>query len=248
MRRKSVPRFAELQLYKLPCKLDANLNSTVTIHIADIHTGKRLSFRRVSMETIGWISFTLPLDIIRRWDRNPASNAGLAVQITKSNASSLVRFATKQTNSSLQALLVVYCSGSGPSFHEAINMSSRINPPRRSPRSVHEHPSHKGACRRHKLNVHFKDLGWDKWVIAPKMYSAYYCAGTCHDLDVSKLKTNHATIQLFLSQQDSALTDAPCCVPNHLGSISMLFYGRPGESTYILRKMNDFVVQTCACQ
>lgn len=240
-----VLRFAELQLYKLPSTLGANPNSTVTIHIEDIYSGKQVSSQRVSMETTGWISFTIPLDIVRRWDRNPANNAGLAVQINESNIAPTIRFAMRQTDPSLQLLLLLHCSDTSASFPEVLNVSSKATPQQRKPRSVHS--SRSGPCRRRNLIIHFKDLGWDDWVIAPRMYSAYHCAGKCQIPDVKKVKTNHARLQLFLSQQDSDLAEAPCCVPDQLGSISMLYHGGLGESTYVLKQMNDFVVKSCAC-
>lgn len=37
---------------------------------------------------------------------------------------------------------------------------------------------HRG-CSRRSLRVDFADIGWSEWVIAPKAFDAYYCAGTC---------------------------------------------------------------------
>lgn len=244
IKRTKVLRYAELRLYKLPSTLDANLNSTATVHINDAYSGKRLSTQRVSIATTGWIGFSLPLDMIRRWDRNPASNTGLAVQITESSMAPSIRFATRQTNPNMQLLLLLHCDELGSSFPRPTDTPLNTTPAQRRPRSVHS--DYKGPCKRHKLNVNFKDLGWEGWVIAPKMYSAYYCAGTCQAHN-SKMKTNHARIQLFLSQHDSDLANAPCCVPDQLDSIDMLFHGRSGESAYVLREMNEFVVQSCAC-
>lgn len=34
-------------------------------------------------------------------------------------------------------------------------------------------------CSRRNLRVDFEDIGWSEWVIAPKAFDAYYCAGTC---------------------------------------------------------------------
>jgi len=245
MKKTKVLRFAELQLYKLNSTLDENANTTVTIQIEDIHSAKRVSSQNVSMETTGWISFAIPLDIIRRWDRNPASNGGLAVHINESNNASSIRFATRQTDPSLQLLLVLHCSDTENRFLKLLNESLQASLQQRKPRSVHA--SDTGPCRRRDHIIRFKDLGWDDWVIAPRMYSAYHCAGTCQILDISKMKTNHARLQLFLSQQDSDLAAAPCCVPDQLGSISMLYHGGPGESTYVLKQVNDFVVKSCAC-
>ena len=205
-----------------------------------------MSSQLVSMETTGWISFTIPLDIIHRWDRNPASNAGLAVHINESSMAPTIRFATRQTDPSLQLLLLLHCSDTENRFLEAFNVSFQPPFQQRNPRSVLA--SHTGPCRRHDQIIHFKDLGRaSDWVIAPKMYSAYRCAGACQTPDVYRMKTNHARLQLFLSQKDPDLADAPCCVPDQFGSISMLYYGGPGESTYVLKQMNDFVVKSCAC-
>lgn len=35
------------------------------------------------------------------------------------------------------------------------------------------------SCSRRSLRVDFTDIGWSEWVIAPKAFDAYYCAGTC---------------------------------------------------------------------
>lgn len=35
------------------------------------------------------------------------------------------------------------------------------------------------GCSRRNLRVDFADIGWSEWVVAPKAFDAYYCAGTC---------------------------------------------------------------------
>lgn len=245
IKKKKVLRFAELQLYKLPSTPDTYPDSTATIHIEDIYSGKLVSSQLVSLETTDWISFSIPLDIIRRWSRNAESNAGLAVHINGSKEAPAIRFATRQTDPSLQLLLLLHCSDTENRFPEVLNVSFQATLQQRNPRSVHA--SNTGPCQRRDHIIHFKDLGWDDWVIAPTMYSAYRCEGACQIHDANKMKTNHARLKLFLSQEDSDLADAPCCVPDHLGSISMLYHGGPGESPYVLKQMNDFVVKSCAC-
>lgn len=37
---------------------------------------------------------------------------------------------------------------------------------------------HRG-CSRRNLRVDFADIGWSEWVMEPKAFDAYYCAGTC---------------------------------------------------------------------
>lgn len=246
---REIVRFAELQLYKVPSTFDTHPNSTATVQITDIHSGKQIASQRVTMETIGWMSFAIPRYIILRWDHRPQRNAGVSVKITAGqNVSSAFRFATRQTNFTLQAILVVHCSNlDRASAFEAMNIPlGKMPMHRRGTRSVHS--NHAGKCQIHHLDVYFKDLGWDDWVIAPKMYSAYYCAGTCLESNDFKHMSYHAWIQLQVHQKEPRHAHAPCCAPKHMSSISMLYYGRPGQSTYVLKKMEDFVVKSCICR
>lgn len=49
---------------------------------------------------------------------------------------------------------------------------------RRARRRQWSGSQHRG-CSRRNLRVDFADIGWSEWVIAPKAFEAYYCAGTC---------------------------------------------------------------------
>lgn len=44
------------------------------------------------------------------------------------------------------------------------------------------------GCSRRNLRVDFADIGWSEWVIAPKAFEAYYCAGTC-EFPMPKVRT-----------------------------------------------------------
>lgn len=35
------------------------------------------------------------------------------------------------------------------------------------------------VCSRRYLKVDFADIGWSEWILSPKSFDAYYCAGTC---------------------------------------------------------------------
>ncbi|KAM5322577.1 growth/differentiation factor 10 isoform 2-T2 [Glossophaga mutica] len=35
------------------------------------------------------------------------------------------------------------------------------------------------VCSRRYLKVDFADIGWNEWIISPKSFDAYYCAGVC---------------------------------------------------------------------
>uniref|UniRef100_A0A4W5LIM4 Inhibin alpha chain n=1 Tax=Hucho hucho TaxID=62062 RepID=A0A4W5LIM4_9TELE len=38
-------------------------------------------------------------------------------------------------------------------------------------------------CQREMINISFQELGWDNWIVHPKVLNFYYCHGTCSALD-----------------------------------------------------------------
>lgn len=238
-------KFVELGLYKIPSTFKTPPNSTATIQIIDIKSANQIASQRVNIEIVGWITFVLPRHVVKRWNRKPHSNAGISVKVTEQGLSRAVTFATRLTNATLQAILVVHCGDPQANFPEGRSFSPKIKPPRRSVRS--KHSNHARKCQIHNLTVYFTDLGWDKWIIVPQMYSANYCAGTCLDRFNNKM-SNHALVQLLVHQTHPDLAHAPCCVPKHMTSISILYRGGPGESTFVLKKVDDVVTKSCACR
>lgn len=50
------------------------------------------------------------------------------------------------------------------------------------------------SCSRRYLKVDFADIGWSEWILAPKFFDAYYCAGTC-EFPIPKVRTSYNTGQ-----------------------------------------------------
>ena len=242
----SIPRqqhikFVELAIHKLPStQPQTSQNFTITINIIDIWNSSLLATQKVTMGTTGWISFPLRKSTIRRWNRYPHRNAGISVQV--SDMSSSVHFSTRQTNATFEPILVVHCKDP-ESFHPFEQNSHHAH---RTGRSVHS--GFAGKCQIHNLTIYFKDLGWDEWFIAPKMYSANYCRGTCLDRYNTQMMSNHALVQLLVHEKEPGRAHAPCCVPNNMSALSVLYFGGPGKSTYVLKTVDDFAVQSCACR
>uniref|UniRef100_A0A671UPX0 Growth differentiation factor 10 n=1 Tax=Sparus aurata TaxID=8175 RepID=A0A671UPX0_SPAAU len=91
------------------------------------------------------------------------------------------------------------------------------------------------VCSRRYLRVDFADIGWSEWVLAPKSFDAYYCAGTC-GFPIPKVvrPSNHATIQSIVRAVGIVPgVPEPCCVPEKMSPLSVY----PGMS-----------VDTCACR
>ncbi|PRD32471.1 UNVERIFIED_CONTAM: Bone morphogenetic protein 3 [Trichonephila clavipes] len=101
---------------------------------------------------------------------------------------------------------------------------------------------------RHELRVDFEKLGWSTWIISPKWYDAYFCAGACaFPLGQNQRPTNHATVQSIVHELSlTAGVGAPCCVPTELHSISLLYFDE--HMNVVLKQYDDMVAAGCGCQ
>ncbi|XP_075711321.1 bone morphogenetic protein 7-like [Rhinoderma darwinii] len=104
----------------------------------------------------------------------------------------------------------------------------------------------KQACKKHELNVSFRDLGWQDWIIAPEGYAAYYCDGECaFPLNSYMNATNHAIVQTLVHFINPNTVPKPCCAPTELQGISVLYFD--DSSNVILKKYRNMVVRSCGC-
>ena len=103
-------------------------------------------------------------------------------------------------------------------------------------------------CHRRELYVDFESIGWSEWIIAPKGYNAYHCVGVCSfPLGQSQRPTNHATVQSIVHEMRlMEMVARPCCVPNRLVSLSLLYYD--DNDNVILKQYGDMVADSCGCQ
>ncbi|XP_067848366.1 protein DVR-1-like [Heptranchias perlo] len=118
---------------------------------------------------------------------------------------------------------------------------------RRKRSSFHLPLAFSRVCKRRRLHIHFKDVGWQHWIIAPRGYMANYCHGECpYPLSESLNGTNHAILQTLVHSTDPGLTPQPCCVPIKLSPLSMLYYDN--NDNVVLRHYDDMVVDECGCR
>nr|XP_046233853.1 growth/differentiation factor 10b [Scatophagus argus] len=104
------------------------------------------------------------------------------------------------------------------------------------------------VCSRRYLRVDFADIGWSEWVLAPKSFDAYYCAGTC-GFPIPKVvhPSNHATIQSIVRAVGIVPgVPEPCCVPEKMSTLSVLFLDP--HRNMVLKVYPDMSVDTCACR
>ncbi|XP_042546257.1 growth/differentiation factor 10 [Dipodomys spectabilis] len=104
------------------------------------------------------------------------------------------------------------------------------------------------VCSRRYLRVDFADIGWNEWIISPKSFDAYYCAGAC-EFPMPKIvrPSNHATIQSIVRAVGIVPgVPEPCCVPDKMNSLGVLFLDE--NRNVVLKVYPNMSVETCACR
>ncbi|XP_070544211.1 bone morphogenetic protein 3-like [Ptychodera flava] len=102
-------------------------------------------------------------------------------------------------------------------------------------------------CSRRVMKVDFGMIGWSNYVISPKSFDAFYCAGACpfpmtKDLNPS----NHAAVQSIVHALEAVKgVPPPCCVPDKLSPLSILYFD--ATRNVVLKVYPNMSVDTCAC-
>ncbi|KAM9775602.1 bone morphogenetic protein 3 [Neosynchiropus ocellatus] len=104
------------------------------------------------------------------------------------------------------------------------------------------------GCARRYLKVDFADIGWSEWIISPKSFDAFYCAGSCRFPMAKALRpSNHATIQSIVRAVGVvAGVPEPCCVPERMAPLSILFFDQ--DKNVVLKVYPNMTVESCACR
>lgn len=110
-----------------------------------------------------------------------------------------------------------------------------------------------GACRARRLYVSFREVGWHRWVIAPRGFLANYCQGHCALPSAlpgpgAPPALNHAVLRALMhaATPGTGTGGLPCCVPARLSPISVLFFDN--SDNVVLRHYEDMVVDECGCR
>lgn len=104
----------------------------------------------------------------------------------------------------------------------------------------------RSRCRRHPLYVDFKEVGWNKWIVAPTGYDAFFCLGECRFPFADHMNSSsHAMVQTLLNSVNGAVPRA-CCVPTALSPIALLYLDQ--EDHVVLKNYQDMVVEGCGCR
>ncbi|XP_066536133.1 transforming growth factor beta-3 proprotein [Hoplias malabaricus] len=97
-------------------------------------------------------------------------------------------------------------------------------------------------CCVRRLYIDFRqDLGW-KWIHEPKGYHANFCSGPCPYL--RSADTTHSTLLSLYNTLNPEASASPCCVPQDLEPLTILYYvGRTPK----VEQLSNMIVKSCKC-
>ncbi|KAM4628209.1 transforming growth factor, beta 1a isoform 2-T2 [Polymixia lowei] len=98
------------------------------------------------------------------------------------------------------------------------------------------------SCCVRKLYIDFrKDLGW-KWIHQPKGYHANYCMGSC--TYIWNAENKYSQILALYKHHNPGASAQPCCVPQALEPLPILYYvGRQHK----VEQLSNMIVKSCKC-
>ncbi|XP_012863980.1 growth/differentiation factor 3 [Echinops telfairi] len=196
-----------------------------------------------ALQSVPWPHGALHFNLLptaKDWNNDSQKTLGLFLEILVKGPRDTADFQPEDTCAQLRRLL-----------HASLLVVT-LNPDQchfasRQRRSAMPVPkaSCKSLCHRHQLFINFRDLGWHKWVIAPRGFMANYCHGECpFSLTTSLNSSNYAFMQALMGATDPEVPQA-LCVPTKLSPISMLYHDN--DDNVILRHYEDMVVDECGC-
>ncbi|XP_070620004.1 transforming growth factor beta-1 proprotein [Erythrolamprus reginae] len=102
-------------------------------------------------------------------------------------------------------------------------------------------PEAKNCCVRRFYIDFRKDLKW-KWIYEPKGYYANFCMGPCPYLWSSD--TQYSKVLALYNLHNPTASAAPCCVPDELEPLSIIYYvGRQSK----VEQLSNMIVKSCRC-
>uniref|UniRef100_A0A3Q2CWX5 Inhibin alpha chain n=1 Tax=Cyprinodon variegatus TaxID=28743 RepID=A0A3Q2CWX5_CYPVA len=132
-----------------------------------------------------------------------------------------------------------------PFLHLRLHPKVPVRSPREAPITIPWSPSallllqrpslegpHHDDCRREEVEISFEELGWDSWIVHPKVLTFYYCHGNCSATDRT------ATL----------LGIAQCCapVPGAMRSLRITTTSDGGYS-FKYETLPNIIPEQCTC-
>lgn len=242
---------AHLDVFKLRPLTYQSPTGLFQVDVIDKRNGAVVAARILNARGGGWRSFDLT-DTLKRWHIQQLKDYTVHVRVRGSQNN----FHFAGVNSiERRPFLVVHSQSSN--WNEGTNsndpsISERLPKPERSPRNKRGSNGH--PCKRKSMIVDTTKIGWNVYVLAPRIFDAYRCEGKCraYSSQAVKKQTNHAVLQAILSQLGTKYNGRPirppCCAPSQFEDKTLLLHRNiNGQSIIGLEVFKDMVVKSCAC-
>ena len=243
---------AYLLMYKLRQTSAKNSTGFVQVDIMDKRDRIPAVSRILNVHGGGWKSFELT-DMVKRWHMERHDKYTLIVN-AKGRRNG-VSFAGHGDIERMPFLVVYSSSNMGAAktnINVAENLAVKLPKPNRGPR--YKRGSNSPPCKRRSMIVDTTKIGWDSYVLAPRIFDAYRCEGMCraYSSQATKTPTNHAVLQAILAQlgtvQNGRPIRPPCCAPSQFENKTLLLHRKvKGQRVIGLEEFTDMVVKSCAC-
>ena len=228
------------------------LEDPVTSSRKDGPLKRLVDSRIVSLRETGWEEFHLQ-QTVQQWLDNPNSNYGLELSCDSYNINNVMEFVHSNTevvdNTGDIVVRGNVIAGVGDSdlmpTLDVYSQDKLILGRQKRAEETYDCVQGDGEnrCCRYPLWVSFKDIGWDKWIVEPEGYQAYYCDGDCPHR--YKMAHTFAGVQALVNMVNPAAAPAPCCSATKLSPLSLLHYDESGD--LVVSVYEDMIVQECKC-
>lgn len=242
---------AQLNLFKLRPRSGQNSPGFFQVDVIDNTNGQIITARMLNCRGGGWKSFDLT-NAVKRWHIQQRNDYTIRVRVRGHGNN--IGFA-RGNNIERLPFLVVYSKAESTIGVDTVNsesITSRLPKPERGPRNKRGSNGH--PCKRKSMLVDTAQIGWDGYVLAPRIFDVYRCEGKCraYSSQAVKKQTNHALLQAMLAQLGTKANGRPirppCCAPSQFESKMLLIHRKvDGRATIGLEEFNDMVVKSCAC-
>lgn len=98
------------------------------------------------------------------------------------------------------------------------------------------------SCCAERMQVTFRDFGWDHWIVYPPSFSTVVCVGVCAGGSVAPVTGRE---EGGASASSSGETLASTCQPNESSALTLVYQRDP--STLVVATIPDLINHNCAC-
>ncbi|XP_023418290.2 inhibin alpha chain [Cavia porcellus] len=119
----------------------------------------------------------------------------------------------------------------------------------RLPQRPPEEPAAHAYCHRAALNISFRELGWDQWIVHPRSFIFHYCHGGCGLPTTPDLLQAVPGAPPSLVQPFTLVRGAQPCCAALLGTMRPLHVRTTSDGGYSFKYQTvpNFLTQHCAC-